>query len=94
MNLVWKIDFTNAAKKQLSKLGKPDAKQITTFLRQRLSERDDPRQLGIAMQGSNYSGLWRYRVGDYRIIASIDDESIRILIVTVGHRREVYRKSG
>jgi len=89
--LAWQIKFTHEAKKQLRKLGKPDAKRITNFLSQRLAERDDPRQLGIALQGSKQGNLWRYRVGDYRIIANIEDECLQVLVVRLGHRRDIYR---
>jgi mRNA interferase RelE/StbE len=52
---------------------------------------DNPRQLGAALQGTPYQDLWRYRVGNYRIITEIDDDSIRILVVRIAHRREAYR---
>ena len=52
---------------------------------------DNPRQLGVAMQGTRYRDLWRYRVGNYRIMAEIDDESIRILVIRMAHRRDAYR---
>ena len=89
--MVWRIELTESAKKQLSKIGKSEAKRITAYLHNKIQTLDNPRQLGIAMQGSK-SNLWRYRVGDYRIIAGIDDERIRILVVRIGHRREVYRE--
>ena len=89
--MVWRIDLSDTAKKQLSKLGKTEAKRITTFLRERLGGMEDPRQLGQALKGATYANLWRYRVGDYRIVASIEDEQVCILVVRIGHRREVYR---
>ena len=87
--MAWQIDLSDTAKKQLSKIGKPEAKRIVRFLRERLEPMDDPRQLGLALKGAD--NLWRYRVGDYRIIASIEDDQVRILVVRIGHRREVYR---
>lgn len=87
--MIWRIDLSDTARKQLSKLGKPEAKRITRFLRERLEPLDDPRLLGQALKGT--VDLWRYRVGDYRIIASIEDDQVRILVVRIGHRREVYR---
>lgn len=89
--MAWQIDLSDTAKKQLSKIGRSEAKRITAFLRDRLAPMDDPRQLGHALKGAAYAGLWRYRVGDYRIVASIEDEQVRILVVRIGHRREVYR---
>ena len=87
--MAWQIDLSDTAKKQLSKIGRTEAKRITMFLRERLEPMDDPRQLGSALKGAG--NLWRYRVGDYRIVASIEDERVRILVVRIGHRREVYR---
>ncbi len=52
---------------------------------------DDPRSIGEALKGASLGGFWKYRVADYRIIADIEDERIRILIVRIGNRREVYR---
>ena len=52
---------------------------------------DDPRQLGEALQGTRYAGLWRYRVGDYRILVDIRDEVVTVIVMGVGHRGEVYR---
>ena len=89
--MVWRIELSDSAAKQLSKIGRPEAKRITAFLRDRLAPLDDPRQLGHALKGAAYADLWRYRIGDYRIVASIEDERVRILIVRIGHRREVYR---
>ena len=90
--MVWRIELSDSAAKQLSKIGRPEAKRITAFLRERLAPLDDPRQLGHALKGAAYADLWRYRIGDYRIVASIEDERVRVLIVRIGHRREVYRR--
>lgn len=87
--MAWRIDLSDTAKKQLSKIGRTEAKRITAFLRERLELMDDPRQLGSALKGTG--NLWRYRVGDYRIVASIEDELVRVLVVRIGHRSEVYR---
>lgn len=92
MGLAWRIELSDTAAKQISKIGKAEAKRIIAFLRERLGALDDPRQLGQALKGAAYADLWRYRVGDYRIIASIEDEQVRILVVRIGHRREVYRE--
>jgi mRNA interferase RelE/StbE len=87
--LAWRIELTDTAAKQLSKMGRTEAKRITAFLRERLEPTDDPRQLGSALKGAG--NLWRYRVGDYRIVASTEDERVRVLVVRIGHRREVCR---
>lgn len=89
--MVWQIEVSDAAKKQLSKMGRVEAKRITAFLRLRIASLDDPRQLGEALQGTRYAGIWRYRVGDYRILVDIRDEVVTVIVVGVGHRGEVYR---
>lgn len=79
------------AVKDLSKLDRPIAKGITTFLRSRVARLDDPRSIGAALKGSELGELWRYRVGDYRVICEIRDNELVILAVSIGHRREVNR---
>lgn len=91
VTLVWLIELDDAAKKDLVKLDKQLAKRITTFLRERVAVLDDPRSIGEALKGSKLGDFWKYRVGDYRIISSIEDGALRILVVKVGNRREVYR---
>ena len=89
--MAWSIELDETAEKDLSKLDKQIARRITKFLRERLAVLDDPRSIGEALKGSRLGEFWKYRVGDYRIIASIEDELVRIYIVRVGNRREVYR---
>jgi mRNA interferase RelE/StbE len=89
--LVWRIEFEDAAVKELAKLDKPVARRILAFLRERVSQLDDPRSVGEALKGSKLGEFWKYRVGDYRIVAHIEDEALRILVLKVGNRREVYR---
>ena len=89
--MAWRIELDDAAKKDLAKLDKPVAKRITTFIRERLAVLDDPRSIGDALKGSRLGELWKYRVGDYRIIADIEDGALKILVVKIGNRREVYR---
>ena len=89
--LAWRIEFEDAALKELSKLDKPVAKRILVFLRERVAVLDDPRSIGEALKGSKLGELWKYRVGDYRIITNIEDGVMRILVLKVGNRREVYR---
>lgn len=61
-------------------------------MRERIAPLDNPRQIGEAMQGSKFGEFWKYRVGDWRIIAKIEDQTVRILVVRIGNRREVYRR--
>ena len=89
-HLVWRIEVSETANKQLSKLDKTEAKRITSFLRQRLATLDNPRSSGKALSGP-LGGLWRYRVGDYRLLCEIQDNVLCILVVKIGNRREVYR---
>jgi len=72
-------------------LAKQDANRIVSFLADRVVQDDNPRQTGAALQGSELGSFWRYRVGDYRIICDIQDHKLVVLVVEIGHRREIYR---
>ena len=87
---VWRVEFDRAAARDLRKLGAIAEQTILRYLRERIAGSDDPRRFGHALVG-DLKGLWRYRVGDYRIVASIEDQRFVVLVVTIGHRREVYR---
>lgn len=89
--MAWKIELAPAALKALKQLDPPVARRLLSFLHQRLAPLDDPRSLGAALQGSRFEDLWRYRVGDYRLIARLQDDTLLILVVHIGHRRDVYR---
>ena len=89
--MAWRIEFEDAALKELAKLDKPVARRILAFLRERVAALDDPRSVGEALKGSNLGEFWKYRVGDYRIVAHIEDGALRVLVLKVGNRREVYR---
>ena len=89
--MAWQIKFDDASMKDLAKLDKQIAKRITEFLRERVAVLDDPRSIGEALKGSKLGEFWKYRVGDYRIISTIEDGALRILVVKIGNRREVYR---
>lgn len=86
----WRVEFDRAAVRDLRKLGVDAERRVLRYLRERIAGADDPRRLGHALTG-DHKGLWRYRVGDYRIVATIEDDRFVVLVVTVGHRREVYR---
>jgi mRNA interferase RelE/StbE len=87
----WIIEFDPSAVKELDKLDPQQAKRILRFLFDRVANLDDPRSIGEALKGSRFNTLWKYRVGDYRIITSIEDNVTRILVVKIGDRKEVYR---
>ena len=75
----------------MDKLGRDTARRILRFLHERIAPLDDPRAIGEALKVSKLGEFWKYRVGDYRIIASIDDRVVRIVVVRIGNRREVCR---
>lgn len=84
-----KILFADKAKKEFLKLDKPIQKQIQAFVL-KLQEMKNPRSTGKALL-SNFAGLWRYRVGDYRLICEINDDKIIITILHLAHRKDVYK---
>jgi len=87
----WSIELTPKADRQLNRLDQQIVRRINRFIFQRIALLEDPRSIGEALKGTEFGELWKYRVGDYRIIASIEDKLVRILIVRVGNRLEVYR---
>jgi mRNA interferase RelE/StbE len=89
--MAWKVELDPAAERELGKIDRQAARRILTFLHERVAHLDDPRSIGEALKGSKLGAFWKYRVGDYRIIASIEDGALLILVVRIGNRREVYR---
>jgi len=87
---MYKVELSSKAKKNLAKLEKKQAIMITAWIRKNLSGCDNPRLYGKAMQGK-YKTLWRYRVGEYRIIAHIEDGKMVILLLKIGHRKKIYK---
>lgn len=85
--LTWKIKFTPKAEKELKKLGSAEARRILSFLRERVAP--DPRAVGGQLKGQ-LREFRRYRVGDYRVLATIKDECLLVLFVRIGHRKNVY----
>lgn len=88
--MAWRVELTATAAKQLGKLDKAQARRITAFLRDRLASLDDPRSVGKVLTGPKLGTYWRYRVGDYRLICAIEDGVLRILVLEIGNRRDVY----
>jgi mRNA interferase RelE/StbE len=86
----WRIEIARTAEKQITKLARTAQKSIQRFLREQLADAENPRQWGKALQGEK-RGLWRYRVGDYRLICDIQDERITVLVLEIAHRKDVYR---
>mgnify|MGYP000937134237 CR=1 FL=1 len=87
--MAWRIDLTPEAVRDLARLGKPEAARIRDFLRDRLTRADDPRPLGKKLKG-RLREFWRFRVGDYRILARLENDRLLILVVRVGHRSRIY----
>lgn len=89
--MVWSLELKPAVDKELDKLDPQIAKRILKFLYERISQLDNPRSIGEALSGP-LGDFWKYRVGDYRIICDIQDNTITILVVTIGNRRQVYKR--
>ena len=84
----YRVEVTPEARRDLRRLDPPAARRVLRFLGERVAVLDDPRSLGAALVGSP---LWRYRVGDLRIVVSIEDSRLVVLVLEIGHRREIYR---
>lgn len=89
--MTWTIELDPSAEKELDKLDRQKARRILRFLFERVAHLEDPRSIGEALRGSRFDTLWKYRVGDYRLITSIEDKVARILVVRIGDRKEIYR---
>ena len=88
--MIWTVGLSSRAEKEISKLNPKIQERILRFIKSRLAQRKNPRELGEALSG-DLSGYWKYRVGDYRIVAKIEDQTITIYVIAIGHRSEVYR---
>jgi mRNA interferase RelE/StbE len=88
--MTWTLKFNDKAVKELRKAGAKDQARILSFLTQRAASRENPRELATQLVGAE-SDKWRFRVGDYRVIVQFRDQEMLIMVISVGHRREVYR---
>ena len=89
--MAWIIKYTASSLRQLKRLDKPVAQRVLDYLDERIANLADPRAAGKNLVGPRMGSYWRYRVGDVRVICDIQDHALLILVVEVGHRREVYR---
>ena len=89
--MAWKVELSPQADWELRELDPPQAKRILTFLHERVAKLDDPRTIGQALRGSRLGEFWKYRVGPYRLICKLEDERLLVLVLRVGHRKEIYR---
>jgi mRNA interferase RelE/StbE len=88
--MTWTIEFTSKARKDLARLPVRDQRRIADFLRLRAAEHENPRLLAKRLTAVRQE-LWRFRVGDFRVIVQFEDQRLSILVIEVGNRREVYR---
>lgn len=88
--MTWVYRFDERALKELRKLGRQAQRDIIAYLDERIASGEDPRRFGKGLKGG-LAGLWRYRVGDCRILCQIRDEELLVLVVAVGHRKDIYQ---
>ena len=88
--MAWTVEFNAASQAQLDRLDPQNSRRIVTYMREGVSALGNPRLRGKALRG-DYAGLWRYRVGHYRVICEIRDDVLTVLVVEVVHRSEAYR---
>ncbi len=89
LSLAWTVEWDERAIRDARKLDPQVRKNIISYLRERISTEEDPRRFGKPLL-ADLSGLWRYRVGDYRILCRIEDDKVVVLVLAVGHRRNIY----
>ncbi len=89
--MAWTIEYADAALRQLRKLDRAAAQRIYRYLNERVALLEDAKSLGKALSGP-LGELWRYRVGDYRVIAEVKQNVLTVLVLRVGHRRDVYKR--
>ncbi len=89
---IWRVEIVGAARRDLDRLDPQITRRIERFLFERLAPLDNPRSIGEALRGPRFGELWKYRVGDWRILCKIQDEALIVLTLQVGHRRDVYER--
>ncbi len=89
--MAWQVELAATAVRELKQLDAQHARRILKFLHKRVARLDDPRSLGKALRGSRLGEFWKYRVGDYRLICKIEDDLLIVLVLRVGHCKEIYR---
>lgn len=89
--MTWNINYAESVKKDVQKFDVSTRKRLKNFIEYRLAKMENPRTIGGALTGSKLGQFWKFRVGDYRIISEIQDKTLTILIIEIGHRKEVYR---
>lgn len=88
--MAWTIEYTKTAAKILTSIDRQISMRIKKYLEERIATEEDPRRFGEALP-ANLTGFWKYRIGDYRVIAEIQDERVVVVVVKIGHRSKVYK---
>jgi len=83
------VEISDVAQRQLRGMDRPTQERILDYLTERIDGCKNPRHFGEPLR-ANMAGLWRYRVGDYRVICRIEDDKVVVLVLNIGHRREIY----
>lgn len=89
--MTWKVEFDDRARRELRKLDASAQRNILHYLRERLATDQDPRRFGAPLR-RNLAGLWKYRIGAYRLVCRIEDGLVTVLVLRVGHRKDVYEE--
>ncbi len=87
--LAWTVELSSGAERQLRKLDPATARRLGLYLRKLVAETTDPRERGKALTGP-MAGLWRYRVGNYRLVCELMEQRLVVLVVRLGHRSRIY----
>ena len=87
--MTWTVEFDPRAAKELDQIDRQQAKRILNYLFNRIATNEDPRRFGEPLR-KDLTGLWKYRIGNYRVICDIQDDALIVLVVRIGHRRRVY----
>lgn len=89
--MAYNVELSAGVDRELGQLDAQQCRRILKFLHERVARLDDPRSIGKALHGSRLGEFWKYRVGDYRLICKIEDDRLMVLVLRVGHRKEIYR---
>lgn len=89
--MAYSVELAEPADREIAKLDPQQRKRIPKFLHERMAKLEDPRSIGEALHGSRLGEFWKYRAGDHRLICKIEDDRLVVLVLRVGHRKEVYR---
>jgi mRNA interferase RelE/StbE len=89
--MAYAVEVLPSALRDIDQLNAQPRRRILKFLYERVAKLDDPRSIGQALKGSELGEFWKYRVGDYRLVCKIEDDRVVVLVLRIGHRRDIYR---